>query len=87
MRRDEAGELAKKRGKRRREKERKRKAAQAQAKNRTLDLDSRPPSFFPLPVAQTINQQVISCSVTTNEGSQLKGQIQALKLAIEKLLI
>jgi len=25
--------------------------------------------------------------VTTNEGSQLKGQIQALKLAIEKLLI
>lgn len=31
--------------------------------------------------------QVISCSVTTNEGSQLKSQIQSLKLAIEKLLI
>ena len=31
--------------------------------------------------------QVISCSVTTNEGSQLKSQIQQLKLAIEKLLI
>ena len=32
-------------------------------------------------------QQVIACSVTTNEGSQLKSQIQALKLSIEKLLI
>ena len=31
--------------------------------------------------------QVISCSVTTNEGSQLKAQILTLKLAIEKLLI
>ncbi len=31
--------------------------------------------------------QVISASVTTNEGSQLKSQIQSLKLAIEKLLI
>lgn len=31
--------------------------------------------------------QVISASVTTNEGSQLKAQIQTLKLAIEKLLI
>ena len=31
--------------------------------------------------------QVISCSVTTNEGSQLKSQIQQLKIAIEKLLI
>jgi hypothetical protein len=33
------------------------------------------------------NQQVIAASVTTNEGSQLKSQIQALKLSIEKLLI
>jgi U4/U6 small nuclear ribonucleoprotein SNU13 len=30
---------------------------------------------------------VISCSVTTNEGSQLKSQINNLKDAIEKLLI
>ena len=30
---------------------------------------------------------VISCSVTTNEGSQLKSQIQSLKDSIEKLLI
>jgi U4/U6 small nuclear ribonucleoprotein SNU13 len=34
-----------------------------------------------------IQRQVIACSVTTNEGSQLKSQIQALKLSIEKLLI
>ena len=34
-----------------------------------------------------LSVQVISCSVTTNEGSQLKSQIQQLKLAIEKLLI
>lgn len=31
--------------------------------------------------------QVIATSVTTNEGSQLKSQIQNLKEAIEKLLI
>lgn len=31
--------------------------------------------------------QVISAAVTTAEGSQLKKQIQELKLAIEKLLI
>ncbi len=30
---------------------------------------------------------VIACSVTTNEGSQLKSQIQQLKDSIEKLLI
>ena len=44
-----------------------------------------PSSLSPLSPQKT--KQVISCSVTTNEGSQLKGQIQALKLAIEKLLI
>lgn len=33
------------------------------------------------------HSQVIACSVTTNEGSQLKAQIQQLKIAIEKLLI
>jgi U4/U6 small nuclear ribonucleoprotein SNU13 len=47
--------------------------------SKTLTPLSPPPSF-PLP-------QVISCSVTTNEGSQLKSQIQALKQSIEKLLI
>jgi len=46
--------------------------------------DAHSTCFFPFKKTQT---QVISCSVTTNEGSQLKGQIQALKLAIEKLLI
>ena len=35
----------------------------------------------------SLHVQVISASVTTNEGSQLKSQIQSLKLAIEKLLI
>jgi hypothetical protein len=30
---------------------------------------------------------VISCSVTVNEFSQLRSQIDALKLSIEKLLI
>ena len=34
-----------------------------------------------------VSRPVIACSVTTNEGSQLKSQIQQLKLAIEKLLI
>jgi hypothetical protein len=31
--------------------------------------------------------QVVAASVTTNEGSQLKSQIQSLKEAIERLLI
>lgn len=34
-----------------------------------------------------MQSQVIAASVTTNEGSQLKAQIQSLKEAIEKLLI
>jgi len=34
-----------------------------------------------------VSRPVIACSITTNEGSQLKSQIQQLKLAIEKLLI
>lgn len=34
-----------------------------------------------------VSRPVIACSVTTNEGSQLKSQIQQLKDAIEKLLI
>lgn len=34
-----------------------------------------------------VSRAVIACSVTSNEGSQLKNQINDLKLAIEKLLI
>ena len=34
-----------------------------------------------------VSRPVIAASVTTNEGSQLKGQIQSLKDKIEKLLI
>jgi U4/U6 small nuclear ribonucleoprotein SNU13 len=34
-----------------------------------------------------VSRPVIACSVTTNEASQLKSQIQNLKDAIEQLLI
>jgi U4/U6 small nuclear ribonucleoprotein SNU13 len=34
-----------------------------------------------------VSRPVIACSVTTNEGSQLKNQIQQLKDKVEKLLI
>ena len=34
-----------------------------------------------------VSRPVIACSITTNEGSQLKNQIQQLKEKIEKLLI
>jgi len=34
-----------------------------------------------------VSRPVISCSVTINEGSQLKPQIQAIQQNIEKLLI
>lgn len=34
-----------------------------------------------------VSRPVISCSVITNEGSQLRGSIDNLKLSIEKLLI
>ena len=34
-----------------------------------------------------VSRPVIACAVTVNEGSQLKPQITALQLAIEKLLI
>ncbi|CAG2061318.1 unnamed protein product, partial [Timema podura] len=33
-----------------------------------------------------VSRQVVACSVTVNEGSQLKPQIQAIQLEIEKLL-
>jgi len=34
-----------------------------------------------------VSRPVIACSVIVNEYSELKSQIQSLKLAIEKLLI
>ncbi|ESO06289.1 hypothetical protein HELRODRAFT_184927 [Helobdella robusta] len=34
-----------------------------------------------------VSRPVIACSVTTNEGSQLKNQIQAIQQSIDKLLI
>jgi len=37
--------------------------------------------------ASGVSRPVIACSVTVNEGSQLKSQIQAVQQAIEKLLI
>jgi U4/U6 small nuclear ribonucleoprotein SNU13 len=45
------------------------------------------PSKQALGRACGVSRPVIACSVTTNEGSQLKSQIQQLKDAIEKLLI
>jgi U4/U6 small nuclear ribonucleoprotein SNU13 len=45
------------------------------------------PSKAALGRACGVTRPVIAASVTTNEGSQLKNQIQSLKLAIEKLLI
>ena len=45
------------------------------------------PSKQALGRACGVSRPVISCSVTTNEGSQLKSQIQKLKDAIEKLMI
>lgn len=45
------------------------------------------PSKQALGRACGVSRPVISCSVTTNEGSQLKSQINTLKDAIEKLLI
>ena len=44
------------------------------------------PSKIALGRACGVSRPVISCSVTTNEGSQLKSQINTLKDAIEKLL-
>ncbi|XP_018913359.1 NHP2-like protein 1 homolog [Bemisia tabaci] len=34
-----------------------------------------------------VSRPIIACSITVNEGSQLKSQIQAIKLEIEKLLV
>lgn len=51
----------------------------------TAALLCAPP--FPLRLAKLPFPLLLFCSITTNEGSQLKNQIQQLKLAIEKLLI
>lgn len=45
------------------------------------------PSKVALGRACGVSRPVISCSVTTNEGSELKAQIISLKNQIEKLLI
>ena len=45
------------------------------------------PSKAALGRACGVSRPVISCAVTVNEGSQLKTQINQLKIAIEKLLI
>ena len=45
------------------------------------------PSKVALGRACGVSRPVIACSVTTNEGSQLKPQIDTLKTAIEQLLI
>lgn len=45
------------------------------------------PSKIALGRACGVSRPVISCSVTSNEQSQLKAQIEKIKLDIEKLLI
>ncbi|KAF8053218.1 hypothetical protein N665_1448s0003 [Sinapis alba] len=58
---------------------------------RTIFLQNVPYDFLPskqaLGRAGGVTRSVIACSVTSNEDSQLKSQIQQLKDAIEKLLI
>ncbi|KAJ3136701.1 RNA binding protein snu13 [Geranomyces variabilis] len=45
------------------------------------------PSKTALGRACGVSRAVVACSVTTNEGSELKAQILAIKLEIERLLI
>ncbi|KAI9013206.1 RNA binding protein snu13 [Gaertneriomyces sp. JEL0708] len=45
------------------------------------------PSKTALGRACGVSRPVVACSVTTNEGSELKAQIQAIKNEIERLLI
>ncbi len=52
-----------------------------------LSLCLQVPSKAALGRACGVSRPVIAASVTTNEGSQLKSQIQSLKDSIEKLLI
>lgn len=57
-----------------------------------LDKDKNVPYVF-VPSKQAlgracgVSRPVIACSVTSNEGSNLKKAIDGLKIAIEKLLI
>ena len=48
---------------------------------------SHPPYQVSLTRPLGVSRPVIAASVTVNEGSQLKSQIQSLKTSIEKLLI
>jgi U4/U6 small nuclear ribonucleoprotein SNU13 len=45
------------------------------------------PSKAALGRACGVSRPVVACSVTTNEGSELKTQIQNIKNEIEKLII
>lgn len=45
------------------------------------------PSKVALGRACGVSRPVIACSVTTNDGSELRSQIEALKIQLEKLLI
>lgn len=45
------------------------------------------PSKVALGRACGVSRPVIACSITTNEGSELKSQINGIKTQIEKLLI
>lgn len=60
--------------------------------------DPPSPPFFPSFLSPTnskialgracgVSRPVIACSITTNEASQLKSTIDAMKLKIEQLLI
>jgi U4/U6 small nuclear ribonucleoprotein SNU13 len=45
------------------------------------------PSKLSLGRACGVSRSVISCSITTNEASELMGQIRALKDKVERLMI
>jgi U4/U6 small nuclear ribonucleoprotein SNU13 len=45
------------------------------------------PSKTALGRACGVSRPVVACSVTTNDGSELKSQIESIKLEIEKLII
>ncbi len=45
------------------------------------------PSKVALGRACGVSRPVVACSITTNEASQLKSQIEQMKAAVEQLLI
>ncbi|KAJ2720636.1 RNA binding protein snu13 [Coemansia sp. Benny D115] len=66
--------------------------ADAALSNQLQDLDKNVPYVFvpssaALGRACGVSTPVVAVSVTTNEASELKEQIRAIKLSIEKLLI